>query len=126
MANMVSASLLTIGFQTFAQKFSIVPIARHVWYWMLGFKCSHKPAEDIIFLSFSLPVFRSFSAHLTWLTRLGTSLGRGGKATVVIDKSHNIWILNSTEDTLAVQPGELFGFGTGQYSVTGDCHLVAI
>ena len=51
-------------------------------------------------------------------------MGRGGKATVVIDKSHNIWLLNSTEETMTLQPGDLFGFGTGQFSVVNDCSSV--
>jgi hypothetical protein len=43
---------------------------------------------------------------------------------VVIDKSHNIWLLNSTEETMTIQPGDLFGFGPGQYSVVNDCSSV--
>ena len=55
------------------------------------------------------------------IARLGTSLGKAGKPTVVIDKSHHIWLLNSGEESLTVTPGELFGFGTGQYSIVNDC-----
>ncbi|CAK9008254.1 FO synthase subunit 1 [Durusdinium trenchii] len=56
--------------------------------------------------------------------RLGASLGKGGKPTVVIDTSHHIWLLNSSDQAMQVTAGELSGFGTGQFSVTVDCNLV--
>lgn len=54
--------------------------------------------------------------------KLGTLVGRSGRPTVVIDKDHQIWLLNTTEEELEVLPGELFGFGCGDYQ-NSICNL---
>lgn len=57
--------------------------------------------------------------------RLGVCVGKNGKPTVVIDQAHNIWLLNSSDETMDVTAGELFGFGTGAYTTIVDCHFTA-
>ena len=47
--------------------------------------------------------------------KLGTLVGKSGRPTVVIDKDHQIWLLNPGEEELEVLPGELFGFGCGEF-----------
>eukprot|EP00434_Breviolum_minutum_P027937 symbB.v1.2.024718.t1/scaffold2362.1/size81346/1 len=56
--------------------------------------------------------------------RLGVCVGKNGKPTVVIDQAHNIWLLNSSDETMDVTAGELFGFGTGAYTTIVDCDEV--
>lgn len=45
---------------------------------------------------------------------------------MVIDKNHHIWLLNAGDEALNLEPGELFGFGTGQFSVSVECGSVSI
>lgn len=48
--------------------------------------------------------------------RLGAIVGKTGKPTIAICKDYHVWLLNSVSDPMEIVAGELFGFGTGQYS----------
>ena len=61
--------------------------------------------------------FQSASGALT-ACRLGAVAGRAGagKPSIVLTKDYHVWLLNPTSEPMQVVAGELFGFGTGQYS----------
>lgn len=54
--------------------------------------------------------------------RLGTSVGKAGKPTLAICKSFHVWLLNPGTEAMSVEPGELFGFGTGAYATVVLSH----
>lgn len=48
------------------------------------------------------------------LGRLGTSVGRTKRPHIAITSNLSVW-LGAGDSDLTVEPGELFGFGTGSY-----------
>ena len=50
-----------------------------------------------------------------WFVRLADCPMSGKKPAVVISDDHSVWIGNTTDASLTVSPGELFGFGRGSY-----------
>ena len=43
---------------------------------------------------------------------------------MVITEDHHVWVLNSGTEDMQIAPGDLFGFGTGQYTNMVDCASV--
>ena len=58
--------------------------------------------------------------------RLGMVTGRNEKPSIIVATNGDIWIGNLTNSEMTIRPGELFGFGLGQYSEKVVRHTFSI
>ena len=50
--------------------------------------------------------------------RLGLTAPRAGKPSIMVSDKYEVWLGNLGTAVLDLEPGELFGFGTGSYETS--------